>query len=47
MTPADWHTLADLIDAVYRALRTRHAVEEASICTALVVHFCQEPAAEA
>jgi hypothetical protein len=43
MIPSDWHTMGDLMVALYRAFVPRHGRELACIGAAYVIQICNEP----
>lgn len=39
----DWHTLGGLVEELYRAFNTRFDPDLASVCVAIVIHYCFVP----
>lgn len=43
MIPSEWHTLGDLMTALYRAFSPKYGREVACVGAAYVVQLCHEP----
>ncbi len=42
MIPSDWHTLGDLMTALYRAFSPKYGREVACVTAAFVIQRCKE-----